>query len=387
MFGKRIRLFRLLGFDVHIDVSWLIIAMLVSWSLASGVFPAYFEGLSTQAYWLMGIFGALGFFASIIFHELSHSVIARRFGLPIKGITLFIFGGVAEMEEEPASPQAEFYMAIAGPAASIFAGVAMLALAVSGSRLGWSFPVTGVVRYLGVINLVLAGFNLLPAFPLDGGRVLRAAIWRAGKDIGAATRTASRIGSGFGTLLIFAGVIFILSGSYIGGLWWIFIGIFLRSASKASLVRVRMKQALEGKTVRQLMKPEPVTVLPGSTINDLVEDFVYRHHFKMFPVSEDGDLQGCVTIRDIREIPREEWDTRTVEEISRPCSGGNTIDADADAIDALRLMRSSGSSRLMVIDRGRLTGIISLKDLLGFVTVRLGLEGNGNFDPPEGSKS
>ena len=190
MFGKRITLFRLLGFEVKIDASWLIIAVLITWSLARAVFPAYFEGLSGATYILMGIVGALGLFSSIVVHEFSHSLVARRFGLSMKGITLFIFGGVAEMEEEPPTAKAEFFMAIAGPAASVVLGGVLLGITVLGTRYGWPNPVIGVLSYLWTINLVLAAFNLLPAFPLDGGRVLRSALWGFTGRLAWATRIA-----------------------------------------------------------------------------------------------------------------------------------------------------------------------------------------------------
>jgi Zn-dependent protease len=172
MFGKSIRLFSLFGFDVKIDISWLVLAFLITWSLAQGLFPYYFKDLSSSTYWWMGIFGAAGLFFSIIFHELSHSLIARNFGLPIKGITLFVFGGVAHMEEEPPSAKAEFLMAIAGPVSSVVLGLIFFTLRTVGRSI-WPVSVTGVFGYLAFINWILAGFNLLPAFPLDGGRVLR----------------------------------------------------------------------------------------------------------------------------------------------------------------------------------------------------------------------
>lgn len=374
MFGKRVRLFTLLGFEVRIDISWLIIAVLVSWSLASGVFPGRIGGLSAAAYWTMGVLGAIGLFASVIFHELSHSIVARRFGIPMKGITLFIFGGVAEMDDEPPSPDAELFMAIAGPAASIVAGFAFLGVTALGGGLGWPETVIGVLEYLGVINLVLAGFNLVPAFPLDGGRVLRALIWRRKKDVRAATRIASRVGSGFGMLLIFAGVFFILRGQFIGGLWWIFIGIFIRGASRSSLARMRMRFALGGEPVRRFMKPGPVVVGPDVTLADLVENYIYRYHFKMFPVVESGSLAGCVTTRDVKSIPREEWSSRSVGEVANACSGENTVEAETDAMTALRAMQRANTSRLMVTESGRLVGILALKDLLRYMSLKLDLE-------------
>ena len=374
MFGKRIKLFNLMGFEVKFDLSWIIIVLLVTWSMAAGVFPAYIENLTKEIYWTMGVIAALGLFASVIFHELCHSIVARWFGLPIKGITLFIFGGVAEMNEEPPSPKAEFYMAVAGPAASIVIGLLFLMFASWGVRLGWPRPAETVIRYLGYINLVLAGFNLIPAFPLDGGRVLRAALWHGKKDLHSATRISTRIGSAFGLLLVFAGIALIFGGYFIGGLWWIFIGLFLRSASKLALLRLRMRYVLRGEPVRAFMKSEPVTVPAGISIEDLIEDFVYKYHFKMFPVIENGSLSGCITTRAIKEIPRDEWSRHTVGEKAEPCSGDNIIDADTDAIDALRTMQRTDRSRLMVLDGGKLAGVISLKDMLRFLSLRLELE-------------
>ena len=196
MFGRRIKLFTLLGFEVKIDLSWLVIAVLIVWSLSVDLFPRYFPGLGPQAYWGMGVAGALGLFLSIIFHEFSHSIVARKYGMPMKGITLFIFGGVAEMGDEPPRPLAEFMMAVVGPLSSIFiAGVAYVVY-LQGTGAGWPEPLNGILGYLAYINALLAGFNLLPAFPLDGGRILRSILWGARKNLRWATRIASGIGAG-----------------------------------------------------------------------------------------------------------------------------------------------------------------------------------------------
>lgn len=374
MFGKRVKLFTLVGFEVNIDVSWIIIAVLVTWSLAKGVFPQYREGLSSGTYWLMGMAGAAGLFASIIFHELCHSLVARRFGMQMKGITLFVFGGVAEMHDEPPSPKAEFLMAVAGPAASILAGAVFLALAALAASGGAPGEYTTVIMYVGIINLVLAGFNLLPAYPLDGGRVLRSILWSRKGNLRRATRISTRIGSAFGLLLVFAGVYFFVRGALIGGIWWFFIGIFLRNASRASMMRLEMAEALKGEPVSRFMRTDPVTVSPGLPIGQLVEDYIYRHHFKMYPVVESGTLRGCITIGDVKAVERADWDKRTVEEISSPCSAENSIDQGADAVEALRLMNKTGRSRMLVTDGGRLSGIIALKDMLRFIFLKMELE-------------
>jgi len=373
MFGKRFKLFRLFGFEVRIDLSWLVLGFLITWSLAQGIFPFHYKNLSEATYWWMGIAGAVGLFASIVFHELCHSLVAKRFGLPMRGITLFIFGGVAEMEDEPPSAKAEFLMAIAGPLSSILLGLVLYAV----NRGTLPAPVYGVVRYLAVINLALAVFNLLPAYPLDGGRVLRSILWRWKKNLRWATRIASQIGSGFGLALVFFGVFSVLLGNIIGGIWQVMIGLFLRGAAQSSYQQVLIRKALEGEKVGHFMKKEPVTAPPSISLQDLVEDYIYTYHHKMYPVVHGNTLVGCVTTRQVKDIPRGEWGRRTVGEIASGCSPENTVGPDIDAIKALGIMSRTGNSRLMVVENGRLIGVITLKDIMGFLSVRLDLGDEG----------
>jgi len=375
MFGKRIRLFRLLGFEVRIDLSWIVIAVLVTWSLSVGIFPSYYKGLSAEDYWGMGIAGALGLFLSIILHELSHSIVARRYGLAMKGITLFIFGGVAEMSEEPPSPRAEFMMAIAGPMASIMIGLLFYGFYLLGTGGGWPKAVNGVLAYLFSINLLLAAFNLLPAFPLDGGRLLRSILWASKKNLRWATRVSSSIGNLFGILLIVLGVLHVLRGDFISGMWWFLIGMFLQGAARGSYQQLLTRKALEGEPVRRFMEPNPMSVSPGITLETLVEDYIYKHHYKMLPVVDAGRLVGCVTTKQVKETPRGEWSHKTVGEIVIPCGPGNTIGPGEDAVKAIATMKESGASRLMVTENGRLVGILALKDLLTFLSLKVELEG------------
>ncbi|MBD3392980.1 MAG: CBS domain-containing protein [Chitinivibrionales bacterium] len=375
MFGKRLTLFKLLGFEVRIDLSWIIILVLVVWSLATGLFPHYNPGLIRSAYWWMGVLGALGLFGSIVVHELCHSLVARRFGLPMRGITLFIFGGVAEMHEEPPSPKAEFFMAIAGPLASIAIGA--IGFAVVGLGRGFALGATtiGVIQYLAGINLILAAFNLVPAFPLDGGRVLRAGLWQWKKNLRWATRVASGIGSGFGLFLIFFGILSFVFGSFIGGIWWFLIGMFLRSASQSSYQHMLVRRMLQGEPVRRFMKQPAITVKPDTTVEDFVDRYVYHHHYKMFPVAENGARPRCVTTRDVKDLDRGEWSNRTVGDIAKPCTNENTLRTDTDAVEALAAMRRSGNSRFVVLDEnGSLAGILTVKDLLQFLSMKLDLE-------------
>ena len=374
MFGQRIKIFSLLGFEVRVDLSWIVLAVLVTWSLARGVFPDYFENLSERTYWFMGAAGALGLFLSIIFHELSHSLIARRFGIPMKGITLFIFGGVAEMTEEAPDAKAEFWMAIVGPASSILLGAMIFAIWRYGESAGWPVPAVGVLFYLAWINVALAVFNLIPAFPLDGGRLLRAVLWGFRKNLQWATRITSRLGSGFGILLIALGLYSIIQGQFIGGIWWFLIGMFVRSAAQTSYQQLLTRKALEGEMVSRFMVTNPVTVPPATSLQQLVDHYIYRHHFKMYPIVEDGRLTGCVTLRQLKEVPHDQWNRVTVREVARPCSPAMNIPPDTDALQALSIMNRTGSSRLMVVVGDRLVGIIALKDLLQFLSLKLSLE-------------
>jgi len=333
----------------------------------------------------MGAAGALGLFVSIVIHELCHSLVANAYHLPMRGITLFIFGGVAEMGGEPESPKVEFLMALAGPLASIAIGLGcgLLRMATDGV---WSAPVVGVIAYLAWINLMLAAFNMLPAFPLDGGRVLRSALWYFQGDLGRATRIAARIGTGFGFLMMVMGGWQLFSGNMISGIWYFLIGMFLQQASRASYEQVLLRSVLAGEPVHHFMKANPVTVPPYISVADLVEGFIYRYHFRMFPVvTELGDVAGCVGAPEVKSIPRDEWDRHTVREIMRPVSEENTIAPDTDALKALAKMREAGTSGLLVTDHGRLLAIVSMRDVLKLLAAKLDLEGDWSGLPRHAS--
>jgi len=375
MFGKRISLFKLLGFEVGIDWSWIIIAILILWSLSTGFFPMYYKNLSTEMYWMMGLVGAAGLFLSIIFHEFCHSMMARRYGMPMKGITLFIFGGVAQMEDEPPSPKAEFMVAIVGPLSSLAIGLIFYGIYIFGKNAGLPEPVNGVVGYLAFINGILAGFNIIPAFPLDGGRVLRSILWGLKKNLKWATRVSSWIGTGFGILLIVLGTVNVLRGNFVGGMWWLLIGMFLHGAAKSAYQQLIMRKALEGEPLTKLMKTDPVTVPASVSLKEFVEDYVYRHHYKMFPVMDNSNkLAGCITTKQLKEVPKENWDQKKVADLAMQCSPENSVDSKEDAMKALSKMKSNSASRLMVTEGDHLLGIISLKDMLEHLSLKAELE-------------
>ena len=374
VFGKRFTLFTILGFEVRMDLTWLILAVLITWSLATGAFPYFYPGLTTRVYWAMGVAGTLGLLVSIVLHELSHSLVARRHGLPMKGITLFIFGGVAEMDEEPPNARTELLMAVAGPLASLVVAAAFYALHLLAVAAHTPTSVSGVFMYLAFLNVVLAVFNMVPAFPLDGGRVLRALLWQWKGDLRRATRLAARIGGGFGIVLIVLGVLSVLEGNFLGGMWWFLIGMFVRAAARMSYQQVLMRQVLQGEPVSRFMKSNPVTVPASLSVRDFIEDYVYRHHHKMFPVVEDNRLLGWVTTRAARDIPHEQWSRHTVREIHEPRGPDNTVAPDDDAVRALAKMNRTRSSRLLVVERDRLAGILSLKDLMDLLALKMDLE-------------
>ena len=375
MFGRGIPLFRILGFEVKLDASWLILAVLVTWSLAGGVFPGDYPGLSGPAYLWMGVAGAFGLFASIVLHELSHSLVARRYGMPIRGITLFIFGGVAEMEEEPPTAVSEFLMAIAGPIASALLAVVFHFLAGVGWGMGMAPPVPAVLDYLAFINMVLAVFNLVPAFPLDGGRMLRAALWGWKGDLRWATRIAAAAGGAFGFGLIAFGLLSLVSGNVVVGIWYMLIGFFVRSAAAGSYSQMQTRRFFEGEPVWRFMVRDPIAAPPDISIHDFVESYIYRYYHEFFPVVEDGRLLGCIGIAEIRQLPKARWALAQVFDVMSPASPENTVEVDTDAVRALSIMRRSGNSRLMVVENGRLVGLVTLKDLLRLIAFKMDLEG------------
>lgn len=368
MFRHRVRIITLAGFEVYVDLSWVIIAALVTWSLGAGTFPYYYPELSTSAHWIMAVVGAVALFASIVIHEFSHSIVARHFGLSMKSITLFLFGGVAEMEEHPRSAGVEFAMAIAGPLASIVLGLGLLLL--RGVTPGWPLAVTGVISYLGIINLALAGFNLLPAFPLDGGRVLRSLLWSWRKDLRVATRISTAIGSGFGWLFFGIGIFSVLRGNLIGGIWMAFIGLFLRTLSRRSYTALLIKQALEREDLRRFV--EPGSSVPASLpVREFINRHVYRVRARLFPVVSDDRLVGCISTEELRRTPQETWGEKQVGDIARSCTVREKIPMGMDASEALEAMRKSGSNRVFVVEGERFIGTVRLEALLHFVAAKI----------------
>lgn len=386
MFGMRWQLFRLLGIPVSVDVSWLVILVLLTLSFTEGFptilhesFPRDTHRLLPSDYWIMGLVTALAFFICIVLHEFGHALVGRSRGMPINGITLFLFGGVSELGEEPKSAGTEFVMAIAGPLVSAVLAVVFWVVASVGYRAGWPHPIVIVLGYLAMINGIVLLFNMVPAFPLDGGRVLRSILWSATGSIRRATRWASHAGQFFAWMLIAWGVLHFFSHNWVGGIWSALIGMFLNTAAKSGYQQVLIRQALQGEPVRRFMTPDPIVVPPSLDLLHWVEEFVYRFHHTAFPVTTNGKLEGVITTQALSEIPRAEWAKHTISEVMVSDLRAACIAADCDALAALTKMQRTGATMLLVTDGDRLLGIVSLKDLIRFLDLKLELEGtDGN---------
>jgi len=363
MFSRAVRLLTLQGFDIKVDPSWLLIAALITWSLSAQYFPGRLEGQSQSTYIIMGLIAAFGFFVCLLLHELSHSVVARRHGVTISSITLFVFGGVAEMVNEPPSAEAEFQIALAGPAMSIaLAGFFGLTAFASG-QIGLAKAITEVVSYLGTINLILALFNLLPAFPLDGGRVLRAWLWQRSGNVVEATKIAAKSGKILAYLLIATGLLVLFGGAFVAGLWQIFIGVFLLSAANASKYQQVQKQLFANITVADAMNTAPVVVAPEMTLSHVVDQIVLRRGHSFLPVVENGVLLGKMDRAVLSSIDREHWGSTKVDDVFVDLANETLLEPGMPIADLLELIGSTQQRKFLVTQGHRLVGVISLADL------------------------
>jgi Zn-dependent protease/CBS domain-containing protein len=372
MFRNSVKLFDLFGFSIRIDASWLVIAALIVWSLSAGYFPQVAPDLSQAAYFGLAMVAMLGLFASLILHELAHSLVARRYGLGIGGITLFLFGGVAELSEEPKSAGSEFWIAVAGPAMSVgLAGLfALAAMAAGGVSL-----VALLLGYLAMINLVLAIFNMLPAFPLDGGRVLRAWLWHRSGDMLDATRRASSAGTVLAFALMGLGLFSALSGGGIGGVWLVLIGFFVLNASQGTYQRMVQQDSLKGRRVAELMTPNPWTASPGMSLADIANHVMVPHAVSFVPVVEGGRVVGYVDTQLMGTIAREEWPRQVAGSVMAPLDPDGIVTPRMTAEEALNRLAQGPQRKLVVLEGQKLRGILSLRDLMGHIAVVQALGG------------
>jgi len=357
------RLGSVLGFEIRLDYSWFVIFFLILWSLSAGLFPASVPGLSAGAYLVMGTAATILFFASLVAHELSHSVVARSKGIPVEGITLFIFGGMARTRVEAERPGDELLIAGVGPLMSLALAVLFYVIALLATRMGWGTPTRAIAGYLSFINLLLAAFNLLPGFPLDGGRLFRALAWKYTGDLTKATRWASTGGRWLGYGLIGFGFVEAFAGRVLGGLWLVFIGWFLRGAAEMTFRQHLLTQVLGGVTAREVMTPDPETVPRDLTVQRLVDEHFLQRRFQAFPVMEGDRVSGLVTLDQVKRLPRDRWADMRVWQIMAPEEARIVVGPDEPMTGVVEKMRDSGTGRVLVVRGGTLLGIISGSDV------------------------
>jgi Zn-dependent protease/predicted transcriptional regulator len=382
------RIGRVFGINIDIDWSWVLIFILVSWNL-SIAFSASHREWGTGMHWVLAVAAALIFFISVLAHEIAHSLMARYRGVPVKSITLFLFGGVSNIQREPPSPMAEFLITIVGPLTSFIIGIFFLflgALTTSESTvlltdpaaaLAQFSPLTTILLWLGSVNIMVGFFNLIPGFPLDGGRVLRSILWAVTGNLRRATRWASFVGQGIAWLMILAGIAMFfdirvpfLGTGFASGIWLVFIGWFLNSAAVQSYRQLVLQDILEDVEVGRLMRTHPVTITPDISVDKLVNEHFLGSGSDAFPVVSGDEIVGMVTLDDARKLPREEWQDRSVADIMTPFAQLPVLAPHDDASEALNMLRSSEVKQLLVMRGRELLGILDQRDLVRWLQIQ-----------------
>jgi Zn-dependent protease/CBS domain-containing protein len=368
-----LRLFRIAGIDIGIHYTWILIFILLSWSLAQGFFPRLYPGWDTVTYWITGLVSALLLFASVLVHELAHSLVAQSRGMTVRSITLFIFGGVSNLEDEPEKPKTEFVMSIVGPLSSLaLAGIFWGLLHIVGDQ---QSPVAATFSYLALINVLLAGFNLLPGFPLDGGRVLRAILWNRTGNLVKATNIAATVGRFMGWGFIAFGLFQVFAGNFIYGIWFAFIGWFLSSSADASRREITLREQLSGVRVKEVMTANAMLISPDTSVAELVSNVFRKQHGRAVPVCQNDQVVGIVTVTDVKELPQEKWEGTAVKEImtSEPLY---SVTPDDDLNIALRLITKHDINQVLVLRGKECAGLVSRSDILAHLQMsqELGLK-------------
>jgi Zn-dependent protease/CBS domain-containing protein len=366
---------KIAGIEIGVHWSWLFIFVLITWSFANGILEQFFPEWSEARRWAVGVLVAVIFFASILLHELSHSLVAKARGIPVKGITLFIFGGVSNLGREAQSAGEEFQIAIVGPLTSLAVGAVFAIIWVS-LRVPWP-DVAAIAGYLAFINGVIAAFNMLPGFPLDGGRVFRSIVWWRNRDLLRATRTASRVGAFVAYALMAGGALQFVLWNPIGGVWMFLIGLFLRNASSTSYEQMVLQTALQGVSAAELARADFVPVSPETTVQHLVDGYMLVGRGRCYPVMAGEDLLGLVSLTDARRLDREQWPTTSVFRVMTPFERLHTVSPREDAMQVLQMMGEADVNQVPVLDGRRLLGMVSRGDILRLIQMRRAVGSEG----------
>lgn len=380
--SRGISLGKLFGVGVRIDWSLLIIFALIVFELGAAVFPSWHPEWARALTWTMALAAAVLFFSSILVHELSHAVVARSYGIPVRRITLFLFGGLTQLEGEPASPKAEFWMAIVGPIVSVLIGVlatwggaalvgAPLRAAIEAgdplavqAAMANAGPFATLLLWLGPINLLLGIFNIIPGFPLDGGRVLRSILWAVTGNLRKATRWASGIGQVFAWTLMVIGAINLFGGAWVSGIWLLLIGWFLNNAARMSYQQLLVRQALEHVPVTRVMRSNFVSLPPELSVERFVHDYALTSDQRVYPIEHDGALLGTVSTEQLRKVPRDAWATTSIQQVMIPSETLPTLPAEAGAEQALVELSRGDVEHLVVTEGRRLLGLVRREDIM-----------------------
>lgn len=370
MLFKRVTLFRFFGFPVKADASWLFLSVFISWTFSAQFYPGVYPGHETDVYQYMGIATLIGLVFSIIVHEVAHAVIAEYYQMPISSITLFIFGGVAEMEGPPSHAKGEFFMAIAGPIMSALLALMFWAAANLYEETFVADATSVSLKYLGDLNMLIVAFNILPVFPLDGGRALRALIWHRKNNLVLATRISSFTGRLFAyALLAYACYEIVLHDDLISGVWIGLMGLFVHGAGSYAVRQTESRSLLEQETVLRFLRSDIVSVSPDLTITDFVDHYVYKHYQKTFPVIDRGTLVGLVVLHSVLSLSRQKWHWLHVGSVMEPITAQNAVAPDSNAADALEMMQRLGKDLLLVMEDKKLLGAVTYRDLAAYVSI------------------
>jgi Zn-dependent protease/CBS domain-containing protein len=355
---------RILGIPLGLDPSWFLVFVLVTWTLAVSYYPTGYQNWPAVQYWVVAVVTALLFFASVVLHELGHAVVARHYQIPVRRITLFIFGGVSEIGAEPNNARTEFWIAIVGPAVSLGLAAVFGILEILFASLA---PLLALAKYLAYINGVLGLFNLIPGFPLDGGRVLQAILWGITHNVHRATVIAGNVGRAFAFLFIILGISQVLAGNLIGGLWIAFIGWFLESAASGQIQQQTLHERLAGRRVAQVMNPGCVSVPADLHLQDAVDRYILGGETRCLIVVAGEHPVGLLTLHSVKEVPRSRWAETTVEEAMLPMASAKRIAPDAEVWEALEEMNRDGVNQLPVTTNGQVVGMLSRGDIIGYL--------------------